>query len=60
VSSLAYADTDAGSTAATLTPTAGEDEGVKIASGSAITFRTTSTNTGNISVTLRGYPRWVD
>ena len=59
VSSLAYASVNAGSTSATLTADGGEDEGVRIASGSAITFRTTDTNTGNISVTLRGYPRFV-
>lgn len=60
LSSLAFADVNAGSTVATLTADGGEDEGVRVAPGSAITFRTTDTNTGNISVLLRGYPRWVD
>lgn len=61
VSSLAFgAVTAAESTVATLTPDAGEDEGVRIAAGSVVTFRATSTATGKVSVALRGYPRFVE
>jgi hypothetical protein len=60
LSSLAYADVNAGSTVATLTADAGEDEGVRIAAGSVVTFRTTSTATGYISAALRGYTRFTE
>jgi hypothetical protein len=59
-SSLAFADVNAGSTVATLTADAGEDEGVRIASGSAITFRTTSTATGFVSLALGGFRRYTE
>lgn len=60
LSSLAFADVNVGSTVATLTADAGEDEGVRIAAGSVITVRTTSTATGAISVAVGGFRRWVD
>lgn len=60
LSSLAFADVNAGSTVATLTADAGEDEGVRMLTGSVVTFRTTSTATGNISVALGGFRRFVD
>lgn len=60
VSSLAYADTDAGSTVATLSADAGEDEGVRIAAGSVVSLRTTSTNTGKVSAVVRGFTRFLN
>jgi hypothetical protein len=44
---------------AQLTPDSGEDEGIRIAAGSVMTIRTTSTATGKVSVAVSGYRRFV-
>jgi hypothetical protein len=59
LSSLAFADVNAGSTVAALSPDSGEDEGVRIAGGSVVTLRTTSTATGKVSAVIHGYRRFV-
>lgn len=60
VSSLAYADVNAGSTVTTLAADAGEDEGTRIAAGSVLSLRTTSTATGRVSVLVRGFTRFLN
>lgn len=49
----------AGGWISNFTPDSGEYQGVKIASGSTVTFAHNSTQTGVVAVVLSGYRRWI-
>jgi hypothetical protein len=49
----------AGGWLGSLTPDSGEYQGVKIASGSVVTFSHNSTQTGAVTTVLSGYRRWI-
>lgn len=49
----------AGGWSASFTPDSGEYQGVKIASGSTVTFAHNSTQTGTVTGVLSGYRRWI-